>query len=94
MNYRIRVSNKAQKTLKKLGRSGKFNPTVLNKILRLLEKGRVLPEQYKNHQLQGDLTGFSECHIGFNLLLQYERDEVLRLITIAKIGTHQELFGE
>jgi len=94
MNYRLKVSNKAQKTLKKLGRSGKFNPAILNKILHCLENGGVLPEQYKDHQLHGDLAGFSECHLGFNLLLQYEKDEALRLITIAKIGTHQELFGE
>ncbi|MBI4065685.1 type II toxin-antitoxin system mRNA interferase toxin, RelE/StbE family [Candidatus Kaiserbacteria bacterium] len=54
----------------------------------------LLPEQYKDHQLHGDLAHFRECHIGFNQLLLYERDEALGIIVISKIGTHAELFGE
>jgi len=59
-----------------------------------MEKGEPLPEQYKDHQLHGDLAHFRECHIGFNQLLLYERDDTLGIIVISKIGTHPELFGE
>jgi len=94
MIYRIRISNKAQRVLRKLGRSGMFNPLVLNGVLICLERGSSLPEKYKDHQLHGELTHFRECHLGFNLLLQYQRDDELQLITVSNIGTHQELFGE
>lgn len=94
MTYRIRISNKAQRALRKLRRSGMFNPSVLNTVLLCLEQKNSLPGKYKDHQLHGELVQFRECHLGFNLLLQYEKDDELRLITISNIGTHQELFGE
>ena len=94
MIYRIRISNKAQRALKKLKHSGIFNPPVFNSVLLCLEQGNSLPGKYKDHQLHGELVHFRECHLGFNLLLQYEKDDESQLIIISNIGTHQELFGE
>jgi len=94
MRYRVKLSNSARRALKKLGRSGAFNPSVFNAILQCLEQGSPIPEKYQDHRLHGEFVHFRECHLGFNLLLLYERDDELKIITISEIGTHLELFGE
>jgi len=92
--YQIKLASSTRKALKKLGRSGKFNQTIFNKVVRCLQNGDPLPFFVKDHQLQGNFIGSRECHLEFNLLLIYERDDVERIVTISDIGTHQELFGE
>lgn len=94
MSYRVKLSSSARRSLKKLGRSGTFNPSVFDKILHCFEKGESLPTHFKDHALQGNFAGSRECHLGFNLLLIYERDEAVQIITISDIGTHGDLFGE
>lgn len=80
--------------MKKLKRSGAFNPSVLNAIFQCLEEGIPLPEKCKDHQLHGEFAHHRECHVGFNLLLVYRRNDALKIITVSDIGTHPELFGE
>lgn len=94
MTYQVKLSRSASRALKKLGRSGSFNPSILNKILHCFEKGESLPVHVKDHALQGNFIGFRECHLGFNLLLVYKRNDETRIITVSDIGTHPELFGE
>lgn len=94
MTYQLSLSSSTRKYLKKLKRSGTFNPAVLNSVLRCLEEGDPLPEKVKDHQLHGEFSHFRECHLGFNLLLLYKRNEERRVIIISDIGTHGELFGE
>ena len=94
MNYQIKLSSSARKALKKLGRSGKFNPSILNKILYCFERGESLPVHVKDHALRGNFIGSRECHLGFNLLLIYKYNDELKVITVSDIGTHPELFGE
>jgi mRNA interferase YafQ len=90
--YEVRFSRLAKKSLKKLGRSGSFNKKDFEVFLERLLRGDVLPRIYKDHQLKGSLSDFRECHIGFDLLVVYEKDTTLQLIVIANIGTHDELF--
>lgn len=92
--YELVYSQKARKTLKRIRRSGSFPTGILEELLTLFVLGKSLPARFKDHQLHGNLVRYRECHLGFNLLLQYEKDDMLGLITISKIGTHQELFGE
>lgn len=91
--YELVYSQEARKALKRLRRSGSFPTDAMDELLPLFIHGKTLPAHYKDHQLHGDLARFRECHLGFNLLLQYEKDEMLGFITISNIGTHQELFG-
>ena len=60
--------------------------------MHLREHG-ILPVSYRDHQLHGELSIYREFHLVDDLLVQYKRNEALRVITIAKIGTHSELFG-
>lgn len=92
--YEIAYSQKARKAIKRFKRSGSFPWATLKELLTHFINGNRLPIRFKDHVLHGDLSSARECHLGFNLLLQYEKDEILRIITVANIGTHAELFGE
>ncbi|MFA6279028.1 MAG: type II toxin-antitoxin system mRNA interferase toxin, RelE/StbE family [Candidatus Paceibacterota bacterium] len=92
--YRIAYAQSARRALKRLRRSGSFKEAVFKELLVLFMYNRSLPIHFQDHALHGSFMEYRECHLGFNLLLLYERDEVLKIITIANIGTHPELFGE
>jgi mRNA interferase YafQ len=49
-----------------------------------------LPERFREHQLHGNLEGFTECHVLNDLLLIYILDEYK--VTFSRVGTHSDLF--
>ncbi len=92
--YEIRYAQSARKALKRLRRSGSFPEAVFKELLTLFIFGKSIPASFKDHALQGDLAMARECHVGFNLLVEYRRNEELKIVTVLEVGTHQELFGE
>ena len=92
--YQIIYSQGARKALKRLRKSGSFPNAIFKELLTLFMCGRSLPFHFKDHALQGNLSINRECHIGFNLLVVYERDDDQKVITISRVGTHGEIFGE
>ena len=92
--YQIVYAQGARKSLKRRRRSGSFPEAVFKELLTLFICGRLLPIHFKDHALQGDFIGYRECHLGFNLLVVYKRNDALKIITISDVGTHPELFGE
>ena len=92
--YEIVYAQGARKALKRYKRGGSFPEATFKELLTLLMSDRPLPINFKDHALQGVLSDKRECHIGFNLLVVYKRNEVLKVVTISGVGTHQELFGE
>lgn len=92
--YRIVYAQSARKSLKRKGRSGSFPKTAFEELVALLIVGKVLPARFKDHGLGGDLEIFRECHITFDLLVIYKRNEYLRVVTIQNVGTHSEIFGK
>jgi len=51
-----------------------------------------LPPKYKDHGLTGNLKGLNECHISPDWLLIYEKDTIIKLITLIRTGSHSNLF--
>lgn len=92
--YDVAYAQGARKALKRLRRSGSFPKDTFRELLSLFIFCKRIPANFKDHALQGDLAGSRECHLGFNLLVQYEKDDILHLVTILNVGTHSELFGE
>ncbi|MDO8561661.1 MAG: type II toxin-antitoxin system YafQ family toxin [bacterium] len=91
--YLVVLSPRARKSLRRYKRSGSFPKDKFKQALLNLREGGILPVTYRDHQLSGELSIYREFHIANDLLVQYKRNEELRVITIAKIGTHSELFG-
>lgn len=91
--YEITRGKKFKIAYKKLIRSGKFDRDALEQVISLLTLGTDLPEKYREHFLKGPFQEKKECHITSNLLLIYEVDTPNKIITLAGIGTHAQLFG-
>jgi len=92
--FEIIFTVRAKKALLKYGRSGSFPKKKFRRVMNLLRAGNALPQSLQDHQLKGNLSDFREFHLASDILVRYERDEAVFLITISKIGTHAELFGE
>jgi len=55
----------------------------------LFLKGAPLPEEFDEHPLTDNWQGYWDCHLAGDLIVVYKRTP--RKITLAAIGTHQEL---
>lgn len=69
-----------------------LNMELLDNIIRTLSRGEALPEKNRDHSLSGDWSGFRECHITPDWLLIYRIDNDIVVLTLARTGTHSDLF--
>ena len=67
---------------------------LLDDIIRALSRGETLPEKNKDHELSGDWAGHRECHIQPDWLLVYRIEGNVLVLTLARTGTHADLFGK
>lgn len=65
---------------------------LLDDIIRKLAEGKKLPERNRDHALSGNWAGFRECHILPDWLLIYRIDVDILVLTLARTGTHGDLF--
>lgn len=64
----------------------------LNRIIDKLAEGEQLPEKNRDHLLSGNWRGHRECHIEPDWLLIYKIDNNVLVLTLARTGSHSELF--
>jgi mRNA interferase YafQ len=62
----------------------------LEYVFELLQLGRALPEAFREHALEGEYSGFSECHADADWLLIYRATR--SRIVFHRTGTHRDLF--
>jgi mRNA interferase YafQ len=67
---------------------------LLEEVVALLATGTPLPEKNKDHALCGDWTGHRDCHILPDWLLIYRIEDNVLVLTLARTGTHSDLFGK
>ena len=67
---------------------------LLDNVIRLLAKGEPLPETNRDHALSGNWIGHRECHILPDWLLVYRVENDILVLTLARTGTHSDLFGK
>lgn len=58
----------------------------------MLAKGEKLPAKNHDHVLVGDYKGCRECHISPDWLLIYSVENVVKIITLIRTGSHSDLF--
>ena len=78
----------------KLALKRHLNIDLLDDIIQALSRGETLPEKNKDHPLSGDWTGHRECHIQPDWLLVYRIEDDVLVLTLARTGTHSDLFGK
>ena len=92
--YLIARTKDFEKSFKRIKRSGKLKKQAkdnLTEAISILASGRKLPNEYKDHQLTGDLGRYRECHIKGNLLLVYQIQKEELLLVLVDLGTHSYL---
>ena len=91
--YTVKPTSQFRKDYKLAKKRG-MNMNLLNDIIKKLANGEKLPEKNYDHLLSGNWAGHRECHIQPDwLLLYYHKDDVL-VLTLARTGTHSDLFGK
>lgn len=92
MQYKVVYSRRFIKALKRVQNLPGFRAERLTSAIELLSVNKQLPEQFRDHALLGDMSGYREFHIAPDILVIYEvQDEILELLFI-NIGTHSHLF--
>lgn len=67
---------------------------LIDNIIRALSRGETLPERNKDHALTGNWEGHRECHIQPDWLLVYRIEDNVLVLTLARTGTHSDVFGK
>ncbi len=89
MKYSLFKTNQFKRSYKKLNLSDSEDLAFIDVVYNLAN-GNQLADKYKDHQLQGNLKEFRECHIKPDLLLiYYIENNTLKLVDI---GSHSQLF--
>jgi len=86
----LKLSGQFKKDLKRYKRRPE-QLDALERILRFLQKGELIPAEYKPHMLYGDYKGYMECHVQNDLLLIWF-DKTSDTVVLVRFGTHSELF--
>ena len=86
----LKITSQFKKDLKRY----KNQPNRIDKlkvVLRCLQQGEPIPQEYKPHRPLGEYRDCMECHIESDILLIW-LDENMEIVKLIRFGTHSELF--
>lgn len=89
--YTIVATNRFKKEFKISLKRG-LKEKLLKEVVAILQQNGKLPIKYKPHLLKGNFKGYWECHIQPDWLLIWKQDDIIKLITLTRTGTHSDLF--
>lgn len=88
MQYKIATTNRFDKEYAKLNKDDK---SLVDDIITKLASDQKLPKKNKDHQLTGNLKCFRDCHVKNDLVLIYDKQKDILILTAYRINTHSEL---
>lgn len=91
--YTVKPTNQFRKDFKLAMKRG-MNIERLEEVIAILAMGEALPDRHKDHALTGNWVGHRECHILPDWLLIYRIEDEVLVLTLARTGTHSDLFGK
>lgn len=91
MKYDIIKTTRFTKDYKIVKKQGKDINLLLDVIHQLAE-GYKLPVKFSDHKLEGNYSGYRECHIQPDWLLIYKISEEHLILTLTRTGSHSSLF--
>lgn len=91
--YTVKTTTLFKKDFKLAMKRG-LNIELLENIIALLSMGEPLPEKNKDYALTGNWVGHRECHILPDWLLIYRMEDDVLVLTLARTGTHSDLFSK
>ena len=90
--YTVLLSHKYKKSLKKIKKSGKYNISDIEDIVSIISSGKKLDTKYQDHNLNGKMSDYRECHIKPDLLLVYQIKKDKLILLLVNISKHSNLF--
>ena len=91
--YTVKTTSQFKKDFKLAMKRG-LNIDLLETVIATLALGVPLPDKNKDHALTGNWIGHRDCHILPDWLLIYRIEEEVLILTLARSGTHSDLFGK
>lgn len=93
MKYIVKPTTQFKKDFK-LAMKRSMKIELLEEMIAMLAMGETLPDKHKDHALTGNWVGHRECHILPDWLLIYRIEDEVLVLTLARTGTHSDLFGK
>ncbi len=91
--YIVKYTNQFKKDYKSALKRN-LNINELHTVVNKLACGETLEEKYRDHALTGQWIGHRECHISPDWLLIYYTQKDALVLTLARTGTHSDLFNK
>ena len=91
--YIVKLTTQFKKDFK-LAMKRSMKIELLEEVIAMLAMGETLPDKHKDHALTGNWVGHRECHILPEWLLIYRIEDEVLVLTLARTGTHSDLFGK
>ena len=91
--YTVKPTSQFKKDYKLAMKRG-LDISLLEDIIAKLALGESLPEKNRDHALSGNWNGSRECHILPDWLLIYKLEDNILILTLARTGTHSNLFNK
>ena len=91
IKYEIQRTSQFKKDYKMAVKRG-CDINKLQKVVMILASGETLPEEYRDHPLRGNYSGYRECHLEPDWLLVYQITENVLVLTLYRTRTHSDLF--
>lgn len=91
--YIVKLTTQFKKDFK-LAMKRSMKIELLEEMIAMLAMGETLPDKHKDHALTGNWVGHRECHILPDWLLIYRIEDEVLVLTLARTGTHSDLFGK
>lgn len=92
MVYEIVRTKRFKTAYKRVKNLRGFKEEVFFEVVKILASGGALSEKYRDHKLTGNLKNFRECHLTPDILLLYQIDDGILVLTLVSIGNHAQLF--
>jgi len=92
VRYEIVKTRRFKTAFKRVKQLQGFKQAVFEEVVTALAEGKKLKRERKDHQLTGNLKDFRECHLAPDILLVYQIDDTILVLTLVSVGNHLQLF--
>lgn len=92
MVYEVIRTKRFKIAYKKVSKLQGFKKEVFASVVETLAAGKTLEAQHRDHKLTGNLKAFRECHLDPDILLIYQIDDGVLVLTLVSIGNYAQLF--
>ena len=92
MKYEIVKTKRFKTAYKRVKQLQGFKKDVFEEVVTALANGKKLDKKHKDHKLTGQLKSFNECHLAPDILLLYQIDDDILILTLVSVGNHAQFF--